>query len=92
MNNIIIHEPYIEKNADKTKLIAVIDRPNKEPFSLFYEVDSEYTQYLCSESSDAFLLGILEYAMYWCMNIECTAPVTERLYYQLQNYYIPIVS
>jgi hypothetical protein len=101
MSRIIIHEPHIIKigekssgggGGDKSRLIALIERPDEDLFELFYEVDSEYSKYFCVERSDAFLVGILEYAMFKNFDIECIAPVTERLYYQLVSYYIPIVS
>jgi hypothetical protein len=92
MDSVIIHQPYIRQENGKIRLVALIERPNENPFELFYEVDDAYKEYLCYERSDAFLLGILEYAMYFGFNIECVAPVTERLCYQLMTYYIPVLS
>jgi hypothetical protein len=88
----IIHQPYVRHKNGKIRLAALIERPNDDPCELFYEVDDEYEEYLCYERSDAFLLGILEYAMYFGFDIEYVAPVTERLYYQLATYYIPVLS
>jgi hypothetical protein len=92
MNRIIIHEPFIRQIGDKTRLAAVIERPGEDPFELFYEVDNAYGQYLYAERSDPFLLGVLDYAMNLKLDIECSKPVTERLYYQLTSYAIPILS
>jgi hypothetical protein len=92
MNCIIIHEPFIRQIGDKTRLAAVIERPHEAPFELFYEVDNAYGQYLYAERSDPFLLGVLDYAMNMKLDIECSKPVTERLYYQLTSYAIPVLS
>ena len=88
---IIINEPYIKKENEKTKLVAKIQLPSKD-IEFFYEVDSKYEEYLTPERADAFLLMVLEYAMTKSLDIECKAPVTEQLYYQLTKYFIPILS
>lgn len=57
----------------------------------FFEVKSEYGKYLCYERSDAFVLGLLYFALVNGYDIECTVPMSERLYYQLTYVYIPTV-
>jgi hypothetical protein len=78
MNKIIIHEPFIIVHAEKTRLSALIERPNNAPFELFYEVDNEYAGYLCDERVDAFLIGILEFITAKLR----TSKIIRKLYYR----------
>lgn len=56
---------------------------------LWFEVDEEYGKYLCPERCDAFVLAVLQWAMKYGHDIECAAPMTERLYEQLCGQFLP---
>ncbi len=102
-NKIIISEPFIkeEKNSEifgeSVKLCANITmiNPNtlkKETKECYFEFEKRFKKYLCYERSDAFVSGLLSSAMECDMDIEFTSPISERLYYGLTTYYIPMVS
>lgn len=86
---IVINEPYIEEQDNKTKLICDILIDNNQR-KVYFEVDKEYGKYLCYERCDAFLIVIFFYAMREKKNIICKGPVTEDLYYQITEYLMPI--
>jgi hypothetical protein len=84
--------PKSELFSRKSELRTAISEkfaPNSGKFTPVgvYEADETLR---VSETS--FLIGILEYAMFMNLDIECLAPVTERLFYQMTTYFIPIVS
>ncbi len=54
-------------------------------------VQENYAKYLLTERSDAFLVGLLSYAMRTGHDIECEAPVSEELLYNIRQYLIPLV-
>lgn len=85
---IVIGNPYVE-NVDngKVKLCAEIEEKDTKKV-MYFEVDKSYEQYLCTELSDAFLTGIFYYAAYKGLNIKCLGKVSERLFYQLSQYFI----
>lgn len=88
---IVINQPYVETTDTYARLCAEVssDKWNKV---LYFEVDREYKDYLCAECADAFVSALLVTAMEHGYTIKAAAPVSERLYYQLVTYYIPILS
>lgn len=60
--------------------------------NIWFEVEKEYEQYLCYERSDAFLIGLLSWAMRLNHDIECVAPVNEELLYNITTYVIPSLT
>lgn len=90
MQKLVIEHPKITKGIDDahTRLSATVktDHFTKE---LYYEVENEYSQYLCEERGDAFFVGLLYFAMVNGYDMEIKAPVSERLHYQLTKQYIP---
>lgn len=65
---------------------------NNEEKLLYYKTPSEWGRYLTYERADAFLIGVLQYAMKEGHNIEVNAPVSEKLYFNLVNQVIPLLS
>ena len=88
---ITIGAPYIAHIDEKVRLCSKVKKPSGD-FELYYELPAEYEKYLCTERSDSFVLGILEYAMYLGLDIKCEAPMSESLHYQLCNYGMNILS
>lgn len=88
---IIIEHPYIQVVGNRVRLVANIinDEDKKE---MYFEVDKEYQDYLCTEVIDAFVIGVLNFAMSRGENICSDVPVSERLYYQLETYFIPTMK
>jgi len=56
---------------------------------LWFEVEEQYAEYLCYERSDAYVLGLLHYAMKFGHDIVCETPMTGRLYEQLTGQFLP---
>lgn len=87
----IINQPYIEKiGGGKVRLCSKIEGSIQDV--LYYEVDEKYAQYLCDDRADAFAVGLLHSAMFNGEDIICACGVSERLLFQLNMYYIPIIS
>ena len=83
---ITIQSPQVFE-TDRSRLQAVID-VDGESKTVWFEVEKKYGAYLCWERCDAFLIGLLHYAMVHNHDITCLAPLSEDLYYQLDTYLI----
>jgi hypothetical protein len=59
---------------------------------MFFEVQNEFESYLCDTRIDAFLIGLLPYALMNNHDITSKGMISEKLYYQIQNILIPILS
>lgn len=80
--------PQIVRHGEYSRLTCEFD-DNGETIELWFEVHSQYEQYLLHERSDAFLICLLWYAMRTGRDIECAAPVTEELLYNIETLLIP---
>lgn len=90
---ILINSPYIVEKEKYYILASQLVIPNEnDNFVLWYAVKRDYGKYLCEDRGDPFVLGVLEYAMHLGYDIISEAPLTEKLLFQLNEYYIPIVS
>lgn len=84
--------PYIRDMPDgKTRLCAELNI-NSAVQTLYFEVDKQWKQYLVTENSDAFVLGILEKAMKNSWDICFEQPMSEDMYYGLSCYTIPVYA
>jgi hypothetical protein len=92
MSKIIIGRPYIEEYEDKVRLCSVIKDTEQNKSVLYYEVEKKYGKYLNDDRCDAFLVGLINSCMYNNEDIECEGQVSETLLFQLQTYYIPLIS
>lgn len=89
---LIIGKPYIEEAGNgKTRLCSKITK-NGDSEILYYEVESEYGKYLNDDRCDAFLVGLINSCMYDGESIVCEGKLTEQLLFQLNMYYIPLIS
>ena len=91
MKMLHIGKPYIIHVGSKTRLCAEITICEHKKI-LYYEVDNQWTDVLCTERSDAFLVSLLQYAMANRMDISWEVPVTDRLKYQLRTIFIPVIA
>lgn len=87
---ITITKPYVKEYDDKARLESIIKGTDFEK-SFYFEVDIKYKKFLCYERSDAFLMGLMYFALVNEYDIVCEAPLSEKLYYQLTDAYIPTV-
>ena len=93
---LVIKKPNITKNEGKSRVSVEIniDKDKKGRARIFtetlwFEVDDVYEKYLVHERSDAFLIGILQYAMRYKHDIILEAPITGELLYNLKKILIP---
>lgn len=86
-----IGKSYIVHEKTETCLCAdiIVDC---DKFTLWFSVDFSQGDYLYSESSDAFVVAILFFAMREAHEIVCEGPLSARLHYQLENYLIPALA
>ncbi len=93
MNRLLIKtikkQDYLE--LDTTRLVATISFNGNEK-ECWFDYPSEYKDYICDERTDAFVVALIPLAMRRGFDIESTVPISEKLSYQILNYYIPILS
>lgn len=70
-----------------------VDYPPKswrnEGTELWFAVKDKYSEFLCYENSDAFVIALFWYAMITGSDIYFEAPISSKLYDGLTNYLIP---
>lgn len=102
-SKIVIEKPYVEYvhkskiYADAARLCANITmlNPNNKKTErkvLYFEIDSAFADGLTVNRSDAFVMGLLTTAMENDMDIQFETPMSEKLYFQMVNQFIPIVT
>ena len=86
-----IEQPQLVSNENESRLetYVSIDGDRKK---IWFSVDKEYEPYLCWERSDAYVIAVLNYAMRNGHDIECDAPLTEDLYYNIDKYLIDAIK
>ncbi len=89
---ITIGKPYTKEMPDGTIRLCSIVNYDGNDNEIWYGVDEEYGSFLCYERADAFLMAFLPYAMAFKQNIRIDGSISEKLYYQLKNNYMPALS
>ncbi len=80
-----IGHPYIEQHDNEVRCIAhVTNEIENYDLDLYYSVEPEYGKYLCAEQADAFVLPLLLRGVITNQNICVDAPMSEKLYHNLQ--------
>lgn len=85
---IYIKRPFIEIIEEKYRCICDTYVDN-EVHPIWFEVDKKYGKYLCTERADAYVIGLLSWAMRNKHDITCDVSVSEELLYQLNEVVIP---
>ncbi len=88
---LVINQPEVLENGDDAILQASFSCGDKKG-TLWFSTPLANKSYLCYERGDAFLVGLLLYAMKRGQDITVRAPVSERLYYTLTTYYIKFLA
>lgn len=83
--------PIIKNEGNVSRLIADVTIDNRKD-SIWFEVNSEYQSYLCTERCDAYVIAVLNYAMRNHHDIKCSAPITEELLFNLDKYLIDALA
>lgn len=89
---IIINQPYIDTPSPSVVRLCSNIEYEGTSHNIWYETDAQWTEYLCTERADAFLVNLLLFAMERGANIICKCDISERLYYQFTEYLIPCIS
>ena len=80
--------PKIE-TRDGASILSACVEVDGEVNNLWISVNSRYEKFLCFERSDAFVLGMLHFAMKYGHDIKCLVPMTDRLYEQITDQFLP---
>ena len=88
---ICIGTPYLKSHGSCVRVCADLEL-NGSKETIWFSVDRKYGQYLVDDRCDAFVVGLLTFAMKDGADIKCDAPVSRRLLYQLRHYLIPILA
>lgn len=86
-----IGEAYIKRIRDKSRLCSNINWGDRSR-TLWFEVENEYEECLCTERIDGFLVGLLPFAMIEKLNILSEGYGSEKLLYQLKTILLPSLS
>ena len=84
---IYIEHPRVSNNSTHSRLSSVIKIDNTS-VEVWFEVKNKYGEYLCHERADAFIVGLLSFAMRNGHDIQSLAPLSEEILYQLESYFI----
>lgn len=97
-----ISAPYVQQTdsdifGPAVRLVADVemDNPNTgkhETRPLWFEFERRFEEYLCPESSDAFVMALISSALENDFDIEFTAPMSETLFYHLNDEWIPALA
>ena len=90
-DKIIIDAPVIISCGDKCRLQSNIGYLD-ETYNIYYEYDKKYSDYICDETCDPFLLIMYATAIYIDADIICKGPITKQLYYQITHYHMPLLA
>lgn len=88
---ITIKKPKVKIVKNKAILTCevLIDEKKEE---IFYEIDKEYKEYLCTERADAFVIAAFYYAMKHHHDITSELPISSEIYHNLTTYMIPTLA
>lgn len=76
------------KEEDQYAILENVISIDGRPSTLWFKVDNKYSDYLCDERGDAYLIAVLNYAMANRHDITIDIPVSESLVYNLEKYLI----
>lgn len=79
------------EDLDLARIVAEVEIDQCQT-EIWFEVNARFEGYLCHERSDAFVVGLLNYAMRNGHDIVCDSPIGEDIFYQLDTYFIDAVT
>ncbi len=86
-----ISPSWIVEHKQKSWLCANISIGDKK-ITPYFEVENKFAPYLCTERADPFFILALSCATINGFDMECEAPVTDTLYFNIANYLVPTIS
>lgn len=91
MNKLVINQPIIKPLNNRAKLCSQIEEDGNQSFSLWFDVDIKYIDYL-TDNADAFVVALLPYAMNKSLNISVNGKMSKRLHFQLNEMLVPVLA
>lgn len=91
METLVIGKPKIEKLDNRARLCSEISEKGKPSYTLWFDVDAKYIDFL-TESTDAFVVALLPYAMNNSLNISAETKMSKQLCFQLNDIFIPVLT
>ena len=85
-----IHMLEIIERDNDLQIQSLVEYMEKTQY-LWYAVDKRYKQYITAEKMDAFVVGLLFFAMRHKEDMEIDGSISERLYHNLSNSYMHIL-
>jgi len=90
---ITISKPRIEERDGQAFLCSTVtDGQLDKSYELWYATDARYRDCLCSETADSFLVCMLQIAMHTHQDIRVEAPISSKLYNNIRNTGMPLLS
>lgn len=87
-----INQPELIIEGELARVCAPVEFRDGSRQLVWYSTDLQYADYLTVEKLDAFLLGLLNYAMQANEPIHLDGAVSAQLYYNLTHYYMSIIA
>ena len=81
--------PQIENRNDNITRVVCNIEIDDDVKSVWFDVEKKYEKYLSVDRADAYLIGMLHYALSNHHNIKCELPVSEELLYNIKKILIP---
>ena len=92
LSNLRIENKYSYNHKLYSRVVCDISCQFCKEKNLFFFVEEEWSNWLTCDVYDAFLLAMIYPAMYYGESVDIQGCVTEKLYYNLIHYIIPIVK
>ena len=86
-----INIPQLQEKKDHTYITCSIEYSQGKK-EVWYSVAKKYAEFLTTENSDAFLVGLLLLAMKNQEYIYIDGQISERLFYNLNHYFMKIIT
>lgn len=83
--------PILTKSGSHVRLTTRIESERLGNKELWFEVPCQYRDYLCTETVDGFVVGLLFAAMQYGEDVHVEGSVSEKLLFNLNNYAIPLL-
>ncbi len=89
---------YMERTSElkNTAWLTAVDYPpavwKENGSTMWFSVQAEYAEYLCTERSDAFVIALFWYGMITGSDISFEAPMSKTLYDGVMNKLVPALT
>lgn len=84
--------PFKEKVNNAVRLCFELTEDDKKPYIAWFEFNEKYEDFLVTERIDGIVANLLFYCMEHEHDIVSACPISERLFFQLTNFFIPSVA